>query len=604
MVDIIASRAAAFRLTWIIAALLLPILFLGYFMVSALQRETRMAQREADGAALIHLLIPVFVNAAKDEVVAQDSEALLSKGTALAAKMGLSAAFENLAEALNSPKPSPVSVMANAGEFIKLASQESGMMLDSMDEAHHLAVAVGSNIPHTISVFKDVYKIAKYSSANNASNTDGFAKLLLNIGKLIESNERTASNISDADELADEHLLYGKMADLNSSIKFRVSGLANEIRKNFMHPDTMTASALFETSKITMPILDEYNALWNNANDRFSSLISERQSALYKKMSLLILISFVSIMIGLGMAITMFQSTLKRLDDVEAAKADADHARDEAQDMADRLSGINEEMVRMNMELGNNMQMLKDAQDALVKKGRMEQMGQLTATIAHELRNPLGAVRTSAFLIERKLKDKGMGVESQLMRINNGITRCDNIITQLLDFSRSKQLVTRAADLDQWLAKTVEEEAKQLPAVVAIECVLGLDGRDVPFDPSRLQRAVINLISNASEAMVGNGEDPSRFAVAEPLISISTLIVEGSAVISVKDNGPGISPENLNKIREPLFTTKSFGTGLGLPAVEQIASQHGGTLEITSELGKGAAFVIRLPLTAAVEDAA
>jgi signal transduction histidine kinase len=131
-----------------------------------------------------------------------------------------------------------------------------------------------------------------------------------------------------------------------------------------------------------------------------------------------------------------------------------------------------------------------------------------------------------------------------------------------------------------------------------------LDGCEVPFDPSRLQRAVINLISNASEAMVGNGEDPTRFAVAEPCISISTMIVESSAVISVKDNGPGISPENLSKIREPLFTTKSFGTGLGLPAVEQIASQHGGTLEITSELGKGAAFIIRLPLTGLVEEAA
>jgi signal transduction histidine kinase len=604
MVGIIASRAAAFRLTWIIAALLIPILFLGYFMVSALQRETSLAQREADGAALIHLLIPVFVNAAKDEVVKQDSEALLSKGAAIVVKMGLSSAFENLAEALNTPNPNPVAVMANAHEFINLVTEGSGIILDSEPETHHLAVALGSNIPHTISVFKDVHKIVKYYSMNNADNTDGLAQLLLNIGKLIESNERTVSNIKDANELADDHLLYGKMGDLNSSIKFRVSGLASEIRKSSMHPDNMMASTIFETSKITTPILDEYNALWSNANDRFSSLISQRQSFLAKKMSLLILISFVSTVIGLGMAITMFQSTLKRLDDVEAAKADADHARDEAEDMADRLSGINEEMVRMNQELGSNMQMLKDAQDALVKKGRMEQMGQLTATIAHELRNPLGAVRTSAFLIERKIKDKGMGVESQLMRINNGITRCDNIITQLLDFSRSKQLVTRAADLDQWLAKIVEEEAKQLPAVVAIECLLSLDGCEVPFDPSRLQRAVINLISNASEAMVGNGEDPSRFVVAEPHISISTMIVEGTAVISVKDNGPGISPENLNKIREPLFTTKSFGTGLGLPAVEQIVSQHGGTLEITSELGKGAAFIIRLPLTAIVEEAA
>ena len=154
-------------------------------------------------------------------------------------------------------------------------------------------------------------------------------------------------------------------------------------------------------------------------------------------------------------------------------------------------------VIRMNSELANNMKMLKDAQDALVKKGRMEQMGQLTATIAHELRNPLGAVRTSTFLIERKIKGKELGIEPQIMRINNGVTRCDDIITQLLDFSRSKKLSCRSENLDKWLEKIVSEEAGQLPAVVAIDCLLGLKDLHVPFDPSRLQRAIINLISNA-----------------------------------------------------------------------------------------------------------
>ncbi len=91
----------------------------------------------------------------------------------------------------------------------------------------------------------------------------------------------------------------------------------------------------------------------------------------------------------------------------------------------------------------------------------MEQLGQLTATVAHELRNPLGAVRTSAFLLERKLKDKGLGIEAQLERINNGIVRCDNIITQLLDFSRTKQLQCQPGDLDDWLTGIVEEEAQK-----------------------------------------------------------------------------------------------------------------------------------------------
>jgi signal transduction histidine kinase len=94
----------------------------------------------------------------------------------------------------------------------------------------------------------------------------------------------------------------------------------------------------------------------------------------------------------------------------------------------------------------------------------MEQLGQLTATVAHEIRNPLGAVRTSAFLLERKIRGKGLGVEAQIERINKGVTRCDNIITQLLDYSRTKQLTCRAENLDDWLAAAVEEEAQRLPA--------------------------------------------------------------------------------------------------------------------------------------------
>lgn len=268
------------------------------------------------------------------------------------------------------------------------------------------------------------------------------------------------------------------------------------------------------------------------------------------------------------------------------------------------LKRINEEILRLNRELAQNMQMLKDAQDALVKRGRLEQMGQLTATIAHELRNPLGAVRTSVFLMERKLKDKGMGLEPQIARINNGVTRCDNIITQLLDFSRSKHLDCKSADLDAWLETLIEEEAKRLPSAITLKCVLGLAGRHVPFDAGRLQRAVINLLTNAVEALVGNGDKALVAGAPPPLVVLQTRVAGSQFEISVIDNGPGIAPEHLDKIREPLFTTKSFGTGLGVPAIEQIAVLHGGTLSVQSVFGRGATFTLHLPVTLNQKEAA
>ena len=261
------------------------------------------------------------------------------------------------------------------------------------------------------------------------------------------------------------------------------------------------------------------------------------------------------------------------------------------------LKRINEEILRLNQELAVNMQQLKDAQDALVKKGRMEQMGQLTATIAHELRNPLGTVRTSVFLMERKLKTSNLGLEPQMQRINNGIMRCDNIISQLLDFSRTRQIEAKPADLDGWLGTLIEEESRKLPSQISIECELGLSGTLVPFDPGRLQRAVLNLLSNAVEAMVGKGDQTFTKEGKKPLISIHTATDGQNAWISVKDNGPGIAAEMIERVREPLFTTKSFGTGLGIPAIEQIAVQHGGSLNITSVSGEGAQFTLVLPLT-------
>jgi PAS domain S-box-containing protein len=260
------------------------------------------------------------------------------------------------------------------------------------------------------------------------------------------------------------------------------------------------------------------------------------------------------------------------------------------------LQRINNEVSRLNRELADNVAKLATAQDELVKRGRMEQLGQLTATVAHELRNPLGAVRTSAFLLERKLKDKGMNVESQLDRINKGIVRCDNIITQLLDFSRTRQLHCEQGDLDVWLTGVLEEEVKKLPQNVNVELMLGLEGKSVPFDPSRMHRAIINMISNAVEAMVSTGEQLLTSDGQPPKLCISTFEKNAHCSIRIVDNGPGIPADVLERIREPLFTTKSFGTGLGIPAIEQIAVQHGGRLDIETEVGVGSRFTIWFPM--------
>jgi PAS domain S-box-containing protein len=261
-----------------------------------------------------------------------------------------------------------------------------------------------------------------------------------------------------------------------------------------------------------------------------------------------------------------------------------------------QLKRINDEILRLNAELAENMRKLRDAQDEIVRRGRMAQLGQLIATVAHEIRNPLGAVRTASFLLERKLKDKNLGVEQQLARIGNGVTRCDKIISQLLDFSRTKALQTAPVSIDEWLGRVIAEEAEKLPAAVTIECDFNLGAETAAIDSDRLSRVIVNLVSNASEAMVGKGDDPSSFKCESPCIRVVTRRAPRGVEIIVADNGPGMTPEIIEKVLEPLFTTKNFGTGLGLPAAEKILRDHHGGLEIHSAPGEGATFTAWLPL--------
>jgi signal transduction histidine kinase len=104
--------------------------------------------------------------------------------------------------------------------------------------------------------------------------------------------------------------------------------------------------------------------------------------------------------------------------------------------------------------------------------------------------------------------------------------------------------------------------------------------------------------------MVGKGDDASKFACANPTIVVATSLTARGVEISVTDNGPGIAEENIERILEPLFTTKSFGTGLGLPAVQKIMEQHGGGLDVKSKPGEGARFTAWMPLQRLQQEAA
>lgn len=234
---------------------------------------------------------------------------------------------------------------------------------------------------------------------------------------------------------------------------------------------------------------------------------------------------------------------------------------------------------------------LRAAQDMLLRKERLAVLGQLTGMVAHEIRNPLGTIATSMHSIRQKTLTTDLDIGKSLDRAERNIRRCDRIITELLDFGRAKGIQPRPIALDKWLSNTIEEH--DIPDYVKVNASLRLDGMLIHFDPEELRRAVINVIDNACQAMdASNGDDAPN---QDHSLTIESRLTGGRAEILFTDSGPGIPENILAKVLEPLFSTKSFGTGLGLPAVSRIMDEHGGGLEIESEQNRGASVLLWLP---------
>lgn len=238
---------------------------------------------------------------------------------------------------------------------------------------------------------------------------------------------------------------------------------------------------------------------------------------------------------------------------------------------------------------------LRTVQEELLRKERLSTLGQLTATVAHELRNPLSAIRNTAFAISTAVTDKGLPLERPLARMERGIARCDRIITDLLDYTRIHESKRAPCALDPWLHEVLDDQ--KLPEGIALVREFAAPDALVSSDLERFRRVIINLVENAAQAMLDQND-------RERTIAVKTGIADSRFKIMIEDTGPGIPDDILPKVFEPLFSTKSFGTGLGLATVKQIVDEHEGTIEITSEVGRGTEVVISLPLADSEEIAA
>ncbi len=247
------------------------------------------------------------------------------------------------------------------------------------------------------------------------------------------------------------------------------------------------------------------------------------------------------------------------------------------------------ELVVANKELLFQNEERKKMQEQLIITDRLASIGQLTAGIAHELNNPLTSVIGFSDLLMGK--DLPEDVKEDLAIISREAMRTANVVKGLLAFSRKQGTEKEPVDINSTIQDVLQIRSyEQRLSNIEVNTRYAPELPEVIGNRGQLQQVFINIIINAEQAMVE--------ACGRGTLTITTEQAEDMVLASFTDDGPGISPENMRKLFTPFFTTKGVGkgTGLGLSICHGIVAEHGGRIYARSELGKGASFILELPI--------
>jgi C4-dicarboxylate-specific signal transduction histidine kinase len=239
------------------------------------------------------------------------------------------------------------------------------------------------------------------------------------------------------------------------------------------------------------------------------------------------------------------------------------------------------------LEIARNITTRKKIQEQLVLTDRLASIGQLAAGMAHELNNPLtGVIGFSELLLGKDLPED---VKEDLVTIDKEARRAANVVKGLLTFTRDQGAEKTLLDINNIIQRVLQLRSyEQKASNIEVETRFAADLPKVTGNIAQLQHVFLNIIINAEQAMIG--------AHGGGKLTITTERVGDIVRISIADDGPGISPDNMKKLFTPFFTTRGVGkgTGLGLSICHGIVTEHGGKIYADSKLGKGATFVVEL----------
>jgi signal transduction histidine kinase len=241
------------------------------------------------------------------------------------------------------------------------------------------------------------------------------------------------------------------------------------------------------------------------------------------------------------------------------------------------------DLARAFNAMANRLRVARDEQNQTFQKDKLASLGELSASLAHEIRNPIGVINTSAALLEKAETPQKRAELTRMIREESA--RVGSLVQDFLQLSRFRQPALTRLDpmmpVERALAAAIAGHDN-----VRVEKSLQHDGALILGDPGLLQQAWSNILTNAVQAM---GPDGGELRIES---SVSDHMVE----LTVEDSGPGISPEIMPRLFEPFFTTKEQGTGLGLSIANTLVEASGGRLEVQSPRHRGARFAMHFPI--------
>lgn len=271
-----------------------------------------------------------------------------------------------------------------------------------------------------------------------------------------------------------------------------------------------------------------------------------------------------------------------------------------------------EGVVRWMTALYRDVTEQRRLQRLAIENERLAMVGKMAARVAHEIRNPLGAISLNTELLQDEVKDlpHGEGAKAHIHTILSEIERLNNVIEEYLAFARLPKIDRSREGLNSVVTEVVgliQETAARQGIAIRVDLAEGIP--EVEMDRAQLKSALLNLVRNGIEAMPKGGvltfrtsqrrgEPPpvlSGAAPTSPSGSPQTLVG-----VEVSDTGHGIPPDAQERLFEPFFTTKEGGTGLGLAHSRQVVHEHGGCIDCVSEVGRGTTFVVILPVAEGV----